>query len=115
MRKFILEDKRDIAPFNEPARELSVLNKPLWLAQRDALAPYCNVEFTIPAFENVPRDNEESIVYRDNLFLDDEYIAEFHRVAKSTGRACRAAFSADDKAMMTYAHPLAKGFEEAFD
>ncbi len=115
MRKLIIEDKRHVLPFNEPARELTVLNKPLWLAQRDALAPYCNVEFTIPAFENIPRDNEESIVYRDNLFFDDEYIKEFLRVAKSTGRACRAAFSADDRAMMTYAHPLARGFEEGFD
>lgn len=115
MRKLIIEDKRHVAPFNEAARELRVLNKPLWLAQRDALAPFCNAEYTIPAFENIPRDQDASIAYRDNLYFDEDYIREFLRVAQSTGRACRAAFSADDAAMMNYARPLSHGYEEGYD
>lgn len=115
MRKLIIEDKRHIAPFNEMARELRILNKPLWLAQRDALTPYCNLEITIPDFESIPRDTEPSIVYRDNLYFDEAYIDEFIRVARTIGRACRAAFSVDDRALMTYAKPLAHGLQEGYD
>ena len=39
MLKIILQDPRQIAPFNERARDLRLQNKPLWLAQRDVLAP----------------------------------------------------------------------------
>ena len=44
MLKIILQARRAIVPFNEPARDLRVLNKPLWLAQRDVLAPYTTRE-----------------------------------------------------------------------
>ena len=47
MRKIILRDGRKIPPFNEPARELSVLTKPLWLHQRDVLAKYTTEEGVI--------------------------------------------------------------------
>ncbi len=109
MRKFIIEDKRDIAPFNEPARELRVLNKPLWLAQRDALAPYCETEVSVESLSGVPGDTEEMIVYRDNLYFDEAYIHEFIRLARRLKKACRAAFSPEDKACMTYSLPLTKG------
>src|SRR5690349_12299645 len=106
MRKFIIEDKHDIAPFNEPARELRVLNKPLWLAQHDALAPYCETEVPVASLDEVPADSEEMIVHRDNVYFDEAYIAEFIRLARKTGAACRAAFSPEDRAFMTYALPL---------
>jgi carbonic anhydrase/acetyltransferase-like protein (isoleucine patch superfamily) len=115
MRKVIIEDKRYIAPFNEPARELRILNKPLWLQQADALAPYCKTETTVPSYDDIPRDEEPTLAYRDNLYFDEDYIKEFLRIARSTGRACRATFSADDRAMMTYALPLSRSFKEAFD
>ena len=111
MRKFIIEDKRYIAPFNEPARELRILNKPLWLAQRDALTPYCETEATIDAPESMSSDVQEALVYRDNLYFDQPFIDEFIRLAKATGTACRAACAADDKAFTTYAKLLAQGFE----
>ncbi len=41
MRKVIVRDTRQIAPFNERARDLRVMNKPLWLWQRDVLTHYC--------------------------------------------------------------------------
>ena len=37
MIKIIICDETLIPPFNEPARDLRVLNKPLWLHQRDVL------------------------------------------------------------------------------
>jgi len=115
MRKFIIEDKRYLLPFNEPARELSILNQPLWLAQREVLEAYCTNEFAILSLEGVPDDDEETIVYRDNLYFDKPYMAEFIALAKASGKACRAAFSSDDRAFMTYAKPLSRGFEEWHD
>ncbi len=44
MRKIIIRDNRFITPFNETARDLRVLNKPLWLQQRDTLTRYCTSE-----------------------------------------------------------------------
>src|SRR5215831_9348144 len=112
MRKFIIEDKRYIAPFNEPARELRILNQPLWLAQRDALTPYCDAEFTITSLEEVPNDDKEAIVYRDNLYFNQPFINQFIQDAQARGTACRAACSVDDKAFISYAIPLSRGFEQ---
>lgn len=112
MRKFIVEDKRTIAPFNEPARELRILNRPLWLAQRDALAAYCDTEFTINSLEEVPRDTTPTLVYRDNLYFDQPFLDEFMTLARQSKMACRAACSSSDRAFVSYALPLSRGFEE---
>ncbi len=111
MRKYIIEDKRDIAPFNEPARELRILNQPLWLAQRDALSAYCDTETPVPSLDAVPDNPEEIIVHRDNLYFDKEFVDDFVVRARKTGKPCRAAFDVEDRAFMTYALPLAKGFK----
>src|SRR5258708_8307679 len=111
MRKFIIEDKRDIAPFNEPARALHVLNKPLWLAQRDALAAYCDNEVPVESLSGVPGDKEEMIVHRDNLYFDEPFVDDFIKRARKIRKPSRAAFSADDKAFMAYSLPLAHGFK----
>src|SRR3990170_3953219 len=44
MRKVILRNHTYISPFNESARDLRILNKPLWLHQRDLLARYTTEE-----------------------------------------------------------------------
>src|SRR5260221_10460805 len=111
MRKFVIEDKRYIAPFNEPARELRVLNKPLWLSQRDALAAYCDNEVPVDSLNGVPGDHEEMIVPRDNLYFDEPFVDDFITRARKTGKPCRAAFSVDDRALMAYALPLTTGFK----
>ena len=38
LRRLVIRDPRKLAPFNEEARELRILNKRLWLYQRDVLA-----------------------------------------------------------------------------
>ncbi|MBX3062236.1 MAG: multidrug transporter [Anaerolineae bacterium] len=106
MRKFIITDTRHIAPFNQPARELSILNKPLWLAQRDALSDYCETEIPVESLKEVPRDQEEMIVHRDNLYFDEPFITDFITQARNTGTPCRAAFKPSDKAFTNYALPL---------
>ncbi|HLF24719.1 MAG TPA: DapH/DapD/GlmU-related protein [Anaerolineae bacterium] len=109
MRKYIIEDTRLIPPFNERARELRVLNKPLWLAQRDALAPYTREERVVQALEQVPADHAETIVYRDNLFFDHSFIDEFIRRAREQHKACRVAFALNDKAITTHALNVQSG------
>lgn len=56
LRKVIIRDRRLIPPFNEPARDLMVMNKPLWLHQRDLLAPYCDEELEVHSLDEIPED-----------------------------------------------------------
>ena len=50
MLKIILQDQRYIHPFNERARDLRIQNKPLWLHQRDVLAPFIDRVLEVPDF-----------------------------------------------------------------
>jgi carbonic anhydrase/acetyltransferase-like protein (isoleucine patch superfamily) len=114
MRKIIIEDRRNIAPFNEPARELRVLNKPLFLQQRDVLLPYCTGrELPVKSLDQLSRrrleERIETLVHRDNLFFDQPFMDEFIQRARSTGKSCQVAFSLDDKAIVNHARYLQKG------
>ena len=44
MLKIILNAPHIIKPFNERARDLRIQNQPLWLYQRNVLAPYVTLE-----------------------------------------------------------------------
>ncbi|MGE5222000.1 MAG: multidrug transporter, partial [Omnitrophica WOR_2 bacterium] len=77
MLKIILQDPRYLRPFNERARDLRILNKPLWLAQRDVLAPYTDRELELPLDAPLPDLKEPCLVYRDNLYFDSQYIQAF--------------------------------------
>jgi hypothetical protein len=116
MKKVILRDRLKIAPFNEPARDLRVLNKPLWLHQKDILGPYCDSEIEIDFLEQVPKpEDEEMLVYRDNLFFDRAFVEIFLAQARSCGTACRVAFSLDDQVITAYALPLQSGIRAEGD
>lgn len=109
MRKIILRDKRKIPPFNEPARELSVLTKPLWLQQRDVLARYTTEEREVDSVHDVGNDREETLVYRDNLYFDQAFIDEFIQRAQKSGKSCQVAFKLDDPAISGQALYLQRG------
>jgi UDP-N-acetylglucosamine diphosphorylase / glucose-1-phosphate thymidylyltransferase / UDP-N-acetylgalactosamine diphosphorylase / glucosamine-1-phosphate N-acetyltransferase / galactosamine-1-phosphate N-acetyltransferase len=109
MRKVILRDRRKIPPFNEPARELSVLTKPLWLHQRDILASYTTEEYEVDSLSQVSPDRQEMLVYRDNLYFDARFLEDFLTRAKASGKACRVAFDRDDPAIMGQARYLQRG------
>ncbi len=109
MRKVILQDKRKIAPFNEPARELSVLAKPLWLYQRDILAPYVTEEYQVESLTELDNDRVETLVYRDNLYFDQPFVDEFISRAQKSGKACQVAFELDDPAISQHALYLQRG------
>lgn len=110
MKNVILRDRTKIPPFNEPARDLRVLNKPLWLHQKDLLTPVCESEFEVDSLEEIPNDDQDELfVYRDNLFFDQAFLDAFLSVARSRGRASQVAFSLDDLVIRTHALPLQSG------
>lgn len=112
MLKIILNTTRQIHPFNEPARDLRVLNKPLWLHQRDTLASYTQREIELPEGTPFPDVQEPCLVYRDNLFFDQEYIRAFLEEARRRNRACQAAFTLEDPAFREHALPLANSYQQ---
>jgi carbonic anhydrase/acetyltransferase-like protein (isoleucine patch superfamily) len=113
MLKIILQAPRPISPFNEPARDLRIQNVPLWLWQRNLLAPHVTREMEIPANARLPLLREPMLVYRDNLFFDAFYINEFVNLAKKRKRPVRAAFSIDDPAFREHALPLSSSYTPA--
>ena len=113
MLKVILNAPHPISPFNEPARDLRIQNHPLWLNQRNVLAPYTTRELELRPGQRMPVDREEMIVYRDNLFFDEEYMRTFITMARKKGRACRAAFSTEDPAFKEHALPLSTSYTPA--
>jgi carbonic anhydrase/acetyltransferase-like protein (isoleucine patch superfamily) len=115
MLKIILQETRPISPFNEPARDLRIQNKPLWLAQRDILAPYITHEVELPAGARLPQTSETCLVYRDNLFFDEYYMKTFISEAQKRPYASRAAFSANDPAFKEHILPLSAGYTPAGD
>jgi carbonic anhydrase/acetyltransferase-like protein (isoleucine patch superfamily) len=108
--KIILQDDRFISPFNERARDLRIMNKPLWLNQRDVLAPYTSREFEVAPGDRLPETNEPCLVHRDNLYFDAHYIQAFLEAAQKRRTPSRAAFSADDPPFREHALPLSTSY-----
>lgn len=110
MLKIILPNPHQVAPFNEPARDLRIQNKPLWLTQRDVLAPYTQHEIELPVGAELPVVSEPCIVYRDNLYFDEFYIKAFLDEAIKQGHAVRAAFTIGDAAFREHCLPLSASY-----
>ncbi len=114
MRKFIIEDNRLIAPFNEPARDLSILNKPLKIHHADILDEVIGpteVELPLSTIYDLPHiapGRDECLVYRDSLYFDIEFLSEFVEQARTSGLPSRAVLPASDAAWMKYAVPLSR-------
>lgn len=115
MLKIILNAPHIIKPFNERARDLRIQNQPLWLYQRNVLAPYVTSERELEPGKRLPLVREPTLVYRDNLFFDESYISEFIARAREKKRAVRAAFSIDDPAFREHALPLSTSYTPAGD
>jgi carbonic anhydrase/acetyltransferase-like protein (isoleucine patch superfamily) len=118
MRKIVIEDQRNIDPFNEPARELRVINKPLFLHQRDVLLHHCTGrELPVKSLDELPRsileERVETLVHRDNLYFDQHFVDEFVQRARTANKACQVAFALDDKSIVNHALPLQKGIRIA--
>ncbi len=113
MLKIILNAPNPITPFCEPARDLRIQNAPLWLWQRNLLAPYVTREIELKTGQRLPAVHEETLVYRDNLFFDEPFIRFFMAEATRRRRPVRAAFSADDPAFKEHALPLSTSYTPA--
>lgn len=113
MLKIILHAPNQIRPFCETARDLRIQNAPLWLHQRNMLAPYVTRELEVKPGEPFQPTREPTIVYRDNLFFDEYYIRAFMSEAMKRRRAVRAAFSMDDAAFREHALPLSTSYTPA--
>jgi carbonic anhydrase/acetyltransferase-like protein (isoleucine patch superfamily) len=118
MKSIIIRDPTLIPPFNEPARDLSVMNRPLWLYQRDVLAAYCREDLEVSSFEaisSLPSEilSDELIIYRDNLFFDDHLFAAFLTQARQLGKPAQIAFSKDDAAIVNHALRVQDGIRLA--
>jgi carbonic anhydrase/acetyltransferase-like protein (isoleucine patch superfamily) len=111
MLKIILQNPNYIVPFNERARDLRIMNKPLWLSQRDVLAPYVHRELELPSGTPLPVTSEETLVHRDNLYFDRPFIEAFLQEAKKRGVACQAAFAANDPSFREHALPLSVSYK----
>lgn len=130
MLKIILNTFHNIAPFNQPARDLRIQNQPLWLHQRNVLSQYTDREIEVKPGKRIPQKikigandkkevieidvtKEEIVAYSDNLFFDQEYISKFISIARKKRRAVRAAFSIDDLAFKEHALPLSSSYTAA--
>lgn len=114
MKKIIIRDPTPIEPFNEPARDLRVMNKPLWLYQRDVLSPYCQEEVECSSLRSasfLPPEilADEVLVYRDNLFFDEFLFEAFITVAQASAQPAQIAFAPNDAAIINHALPLQQG------
>jgi carbonic anhydrase/acetyltransferase-like protein (isoleucine patch superfamily) len=110
MLKIIIQDPHYLNPFNERARDLRIQNKPLWLIQRDVLAPYIDQELELSLGEPFPKIEQPCLAYRDNLYFDSAFIKAFLVAAKRINGSCRAAFSASDYAFREHALPLSTSY-----
>src|SRR6476469_469549 len=109
MKKVILRDHRRINPFMAMARDLRILNKPLWLYQRDALARYCVGEVVADSVDQIPRADEPLLVYRDSVFFNSPLMDEFVRRAIASGKPTQVAFSPNDEAVVNHMTNLQDG------
>jgi len=110
MLKIILQQRRSLLPFNEPARDLRIQNKPLWLNQRDLLAPFTEHELELLPGARLPQTHEACLVYRDNLFFNETYIQAFVAAALQRKGPSRAAFSIHDPAFREHCLPLSTSY-----
>jgi UDP-N-acetylglucosamine diphosphorylase / glucose-1-phosphate thymidylyltransferase / UDP-N-acetylgalactosamine diphosphorylase / glucosamine-1-phosphate N-acetyltransferase / galactosamine-1-phosphate N-acetyltransferase len=112
MKRIIIRERTIIPPFDESARDLRILNKPLWLLQRDLLSQYCRGALEVDSLEEIPADTEELLVHRDNLFFNAQLIKAFIDQARASGQACQIAFALDDRSISRHGIHLQEGIRQ---
>jgi carbonic anhydrase/acetyltransferase-like protein (isoleucine patch superfamily) len=115
MYRYYIEDENHVPPFNQPASELTIGDRPLKIHQEELFAGYAGEKLEL---KGVFKDSNqlievkgESVVYRNNLWFDEDFLAYFMQHAQKSKKASRAAFRADDLAFKTYTLPLAHDLE----
>lgn len=118
MFRYIIEDKRHVPPFNEPASQLTIGLEPLKFHIENMITntiPDVDLRPTLESRDDLYMVQGEAIVYRDSVWFNNEFFDYFLSEARKTGKACRAAIPANDKAFHTYTVPLTKNFQAMLD
>ncbi len=117
MRIVIIRKPRQIAPFNEPATKLRILNKTLRKWQNDLLLPHSAGEPTlVDDVSSLPQEATEMLVTSDNLWFDEPFLNAFLTEARSRRKATRAAFRAEDPAFLQQGlRALTRSYEQRGD
>ncbi len=113
--RIVLKSNKSVLPFNETARELRIQNKPLWLIQRDLLAPFTEHEIDFEDEEPLKDIKESCVVFKDNLFFDQNFIDTFIQLASKQESAKRVAFTLDDPAFREHCLPLSNSYKKIGD
>ena len=99
---------------------MRIQNKPLWLHHSDVFAPYVQGERQAETFEDIlspafflDEEDNSCVVYRDNLYFDEYFIAEFLERASQRDVPSRVAFIPTDPAFREHALPLATSYTPA--
>ncbi len=130
MRTFVIVDNRLLTPFNEPARNLSVVSSnimpnffgtptQLKIHQKEVTARVLgsfaveedlhHINDLLQALQKPRMDgnpNDEIFVFRDNMYFDQEFLDYFLKVARKLGKPCQAVLPIDDPAWAKYTLPL---------
>ncbi|HLA43694.1 MAG TPA: hypothetical protein VJZ27_09680, partial [Aggregatilineales bacterium] len=125
MRKFVINDRLLLLPFNEPASELVVLMNnverpaPLGLHLADVTESVLGstpLEMSLASVNDLEQElqvkryglevDDEVVVYRDNLYFDYEFFTYFMNEARRRGKPCQAVLPAEDRAWQKYSIPL---------
>ncbi len=119
MQRYIIEDLRPVAPFNEPASLLTIGTRPLKIHHEDLFLRVFRMSLdlgpSLRSRDEIRHVSAPAVIYRDSLWFDVEFLQYFIDRARSSNRACQAAIPADDIAFKTYTLPLASGFEPSTD
>ncbi len=114
MKRYIIEDTRQVPPFNEPASLLTIGTEPLKIHQEQLIADVLNERIdlggTLEGEDELYTINGECVVYRDSLWFDKEFFEYFVNESRKTGRACRAGFPTSDRAFNAYSLKLTQSF-----
>ncbi|WP_162197648.1 hypothetical protein [Methanosarcina horonobensis] len=94
MRRYIIETKQVIHPFELPASKLPVLNKPIFEHQEDVFKHLKIKEkpLFISSLEEINQSTYQALVYRDDIYFNKELVLEFLKKASSIGKPARLAF-----------------------
>jgi acetyltransferase-like isoleucine patch superfamily enzyme len=113
MRRYILETKQVIHPFESPAARLPVLNKTIFEHQEDVFTELKIKEkpFFISSLEEISPSTSQTLVYRDDIYFNKEIVLEFLNKASTIGKPARLAFLDTDPCFSVHISSLQHNME----
>jgi NDP-sugar pyrophosphorylase family protein len=105
MRRYVLETKQVIDPFESPAAELPVLNRTIFEHQEDVFRQLKVKEkpFFVSSIEEVIPSTIPTLVYRDDIYFNKELVLRFLDKASAVRKPSRIAFLDTDPCISLHA------------